>query len=73
MLIPKTNVGKLKNGVFTIKFPYFKIAAKLNKNLYSNVLRITNWYKSIQNHIIVVEGSSLTSIYAVRITIVFKR
>ena len=46
MLNPKTNVGKLENGVFTILFAYFQdghqIEEILIKNLRSNVVRMPN-------------------------------
>ena len=36
MLNPKTNVGKLKNGVFTIKFAYFQDGRQVEEKSIKN-------------------------------------
>ena len=46
---------------------------KIHKNMKSNVLRMQNWFKSIQKHLLLIGGSSLTSIYAIRIKNMTKR
>ena len=48
MLNPKTNVGKLKNGVFTILFAYFQNGHQNEENPYKSVEKRVKDAKLVQ-------------------------
>ena len=71
MLNPKTNVGKLRNGVFTILFAYFQDGRQIEEKSIK-ICRVTEDAKLVQINPKTSShdwGSSLTSIYAFRIKI----